>query len=39
MFSGVSSLGKLGLTAIGDTPEHAEAIYQHFIAVLDEATA
>ncbi len=39
MFSGVSSLGKLGLTAIGDTPEHAEAIYNHFEVVLDEATA
>lgn len=37
MLSGVSSLGKLGLTAIGDTPEHAEAIYQHFIAVMDQA--
>ncbi len=39
MFSGVSSLGKLGLTAVGDTPEHAETIYQHFITILDEAAS
>ncbi|MCP4537054.1 MAG: ATP-grasp domain-containing protein [Chloroflexi bacterium] len=37
MISGVSTLGKLGLTAIGDTPEHAEEIYQRFISVLNQA--
>ncbi len=37
MISGVSTLGKLGLTAIGDTPEHAEEIYQRFIDVLNQA--
>ena len=37
MISGISTLGKLGLTAIGDAPEHAEEIYQKFIDVLDRA--
>jgi hypothetical protein len=37
MFSQVASLGKLGLTAIGDSPEHAEAIYQRFIEILNQA--
>ncbi len=37
MIGGVSTLGKLGLTAIGDTLEHAEEIYQRFIAVLNQA--
>ncbi len=38
MFSAVASLGKLGFTAIGDSPEHAEEIYQRFIEALDRAT-
>jgi hypothetical protein len=38
MLSSVSALGSFGLTAVGDSPEHAEAIYQHYIAVVDEAT-
>ncbi|HNB50662.1 MAG TPA: peptide ligase PGM1-related protein [Anaerolineales bacterium] len=37
MFSQVATLGKLGFTAIGNSPEHAEEIYQGFIAVLNEA--
>jgi len=37
MLSSVSATGNFGLTAIGDTPEHAEAIYQHYVAVVDEA--
>jgi hypothetical protein len=37
MISSVSTLGKLGLTAIGDTPEHAEEIYQKFVEVLEKA--
>jgi hypothetical protein len=37
MFSQVATLGKLGFTAIGNSPEHAEEIYQRFIAVLNEA--
>ena len=39
MFSQVSTLGKVGLTAIGDTREHAEEIYQRFIQLLNEAAA
>lgn len=37
MFSQVATLGKLGFTAIGNTPAHAEEIYQRFIEVLNEA--
>ena len=37
MISSVSTLGKLGLTAIGDSPEHAQEIYQKFVDVLEEA--
>lgn len=39
MLSCISALGEFGMTAIGDTPEHAEAIYQHYISVLDKAVA
>jgi len=39
MISSVASLGVLGLTAIGDTPEHAESLYQRFIDVMDRASA
>ncbi|MBT3337474.1 MAG: hypothetical protein HN855_00625 [Anaerolineae bacterium] len=38
MISSVSTLGKLGLTAIGDSPEHAQEIYEKFIKVLEEIT-
>ena len=37
MISSVSTLGKLGLTAIGDSPEHAQEIYQKFVDVLEKA--
>lgn len=37
MLSGIASIGKVGVTAIGDTPEQAEMIYQRFIDVLDQA--
>jgi hypothetical protein len=39
MLSGIASIGKVGVTAIGDTPEQAETIYQHFIEVLDQAAS
>jgi hypothetical protein len=35
MLSGVGSEGRLGVTAIGDTPEDAEGLYQEFVEVLD----
>ena len=38
MISSISTLGKLGLTAIGNSPEEAEEIYQKFVAVLEEAS-
>jgi hypothetical protein len=37
MFSGVGELGQLGVTAISYSPTEAQALYQRFIAVLDEA--
>ena len=37
MISSVSTLGKIGLTAIGDSPEHAQEIYDKFIDVLEKA--
>jgi len=39
MISGISTLGKIGLTAIGNSPEQAEEIYQRFIAMLEQAVA
>ena len=36
MISPIGTVGKVGLTAIGDTPAHAEEIYQQFIALLNE---
>lgn len=36
MISCVSSLGKLGLTAIGNSPEQAQEIYEKFIEILEE---
>jgi len=35
MFSPVAAKGRLGLTAIGNSPEHAELLYQNCIALLD----
>ena len=36
MLSAVSDLGRLGVTAIAETPTAADALYQRFVAVLDE---
>ncbi len=36
MMSAVGTTGRLGLTAIADSPEEADALYQRTIAVLDE---
>ena len=36
MMSGVGALGRTGLTAIADTPQEADALYQRFVAVLDD---
>lgn len=35
----LSEYGKLGLTAIGNTPEQAETIYNQVVAALDHATS
>jgi len=35
MVSSVGALGKLGLTAISDSPEHAADLYQRFLKILD----
>ena len=37
MLSSISTLGKLGLTAIANTPEQAEELYQKFVEVLEKA--
>jgi hypothetical protein len=34
----LSEYGKLGLTSIGNTPEHAETIYHQVVSALDHAT-
>lgn len=39
LIGAVSEFGKLGVTAIADTHEEAEAIYQRALAVLDRETA
>ena len=36
LISPVGSVGKVGLTAIGNTAEHAEELYQKFIRLLNE---
>lgn len=36
MLSCVGSLGRLGVTAIADTPAEADALYRRFVGVLDE---
>jgi hypothetical protein len=39
MMSALSELGRMGLTAVGDSPEEAQELYERTIAVLeDEAT-
>ena len=39
MIGALSQYGRLGLTAIGNSPEQAEAIYAHALEVLDRETA
>jgi hypothetical protein len=36
MMSALSELGRVGLTAVGDSPEEAEKLYRRAVAVLDE---
>ena len=36
MVSGVADLGRLGVTAIANTHDEAEALYDRFLAVLDD---
>jgi hypothetical protein len=36
MMSGVATYGSVGVTAVGDTPQEAQAIYERFQAILDE---
>jgi hypothetical protein len=38
MLSGVGDLGRLGLTAIADTYEEADALYAQMVSLLDEET-
>ena len=38
MIGALSQFGKLGLTAIGNSPEQADAIYAHALEVLDRET-
>jgi hypothetical protein len=38
MIGALSQYGKVGLTAIGSSPEQADAIYEHAISVLDRET-
>lgn len=37
LFGGVAEYGRLGVTAIHNSPEEARALYERFVAVLDEA--
>jgi PGM1 C-terminal domain len=39
MVGALSQFGRLGLTAIGNSPDQAEAIYAHALEVLDRETA
>ena len=36
MLSGVAATGRLGATAIADTPAKAQALYEKFVRALDE---
>jgi hypothetical protein len=38
MMSGVGTYGSVGVTAIGDSPQEAQALYERFQVVLDEGT-
>jgi hypothetical protein len=37
MFSAVAANGNLGLTAIGNSPEHVKSLYDDFVTALDQA--
>lgn len=39
LIGAVSEFGKLGVTAIANTPEEADALYEHTLEVLDRETA
>jgi len=39
LIGAVSEFGKLGVTAIGNTPAEADALYEHTLEVLDRETA
>jgi hypothetical protein len=39
LIGALSEFGKLGVTAIADSPEQANAIYEHTLAVLDRETS
>jgi hypothetical protein len=39
LIGAVSEFGKLGVTAIANTPAEADALYQRTLAVLDAETA
>ncbi len=39
MMTALAERGRLGLTAVGNTPEEADRIYREAIAVLDEEAA
>lgn len=39
ILTGVGELGRVGITAIGDSPDEARAKYEQFIAVLDQEAA
>jgi hypothetical protein len=38
LMGALSEFGKLGLTSIGNSPDHADAIYQQVVAVLNQET-
>ena len=37
MVSAVAVAGRLGATAIGDSPAHAQSLYDRLVSILDEA--
>ena len=39
MLAGLAEHGNIGLTAVGDSPEGAEEVYNRAVAVLDEESS
>ena len=39
MVSAIAVAGRIGLTAIGDSPEHASTLYERVKSVFDEQTS